>query len=84
MFVSRLDSNVSSGDLGEYLRHTFGSAEKFVIDEQLVRSGDYRSYRVEIRLELLDSFLCPANWPQDVLVKKFRFFRSRQSTAERD
>lgn len=84
VFVSRLDSGVSSEDLSDYLKHTFGGTEKYVIDEQLVRSGDYRSYSVEIRLDLLDSFLSPANWPQDVLVKKFRFFRSRQSTPGRD
>lgn len=75
VLISRLDNNVTSEDLVEYMRTTFGNTENYNIEEQKVRSGDYKSYRVEVRVELLDEILCPSNWPEDVLVKKFRFFR---------
>lgn len=76
IFVSRLDTRVSKEDLTGYLRATFGATEIFVVEEQRVKSGDYRSYRVEANLELLDRLLCADNWPENVLVRKFRFPRS--------
>lgn len=76
VLVSRLDKNVSADDLKEYLLATFGTGEEFVIEEQTVRSGEYRSFRVEIKLDSLDSLMTPSNWPVGVVVKKFRFFRS--------
>lgn len=82
IFVSRLDINVTSQDLLDYMKGTFGSNENFVIEEQNVRSGDYRSYRVELRVELLDDVLSPSKWPENILLKKFRFFRSRTSTSK--
>lgn len=73
VFVSRLDGKVTSEYLLEYLQSTFGATEAFMIEEQKVRSGDYRSYRVEARVELLDRLLCADNWPEGILVKRFRF-----------
>lgn len=77
IYVGRLDMQVSKDDLLSYLRSTFGDDESFTLQEQKVRSGDYRSFRVEARLDLLDKLLCASNWPEDILVKKFRFFRQR-------
>lgn len=77
IYIGRLDKQVSEDALRSYLRSTFGDAEDFSIHEQKVRSGDYRSFRVEARLELLDDLLCSSNWPENILVKKFRFFRQR-------
>lgn len=82
IFVSRLDLNVTSQDLLDYMKGTFGGNENFVIEEQSVRSGDYKSYRVELRVELLDDVLSPSKWPENILLKKFRFFRSRTSTSK--
>lgn len=79
ILVGRLDKSVTMDNLREYLLSTFGSGENFAIEEQMVKSGDYRSYRVETRLELLGQLLCPSSWPENVLVKKFRFFRSREA-----
>lgn len=81
IFVSRIDKQVSAGDLQDYLRSTFGPAENFLIEEQTVRSGDYRSYRVQARLDLLKQLLEPSNWPENVLVKRFRFFRRSRADA---
>lgn len=73
VLVSRLDGTVTSEYLLEYLQSTFGATETFNIEEQKVRSGDYRSYRVEARVELLDRLLCADSWPEGVLVRRFRF-----------
>lgn len=81
VFVSRLDRTVSTDDLHEYLRSTFGADETFKLEEQTVKSGDYRSYRVEASLDLLDRLLDPAYWPENVYIKKFRFFRPRVSAS---
>lgn len=81
MLVSRLDKSVSSDDLQGYLKATFGDTETFSIEEQTVRSGDYRSFKVELKVDLLDDFLCPSKWPQGVMVKKFRFFHRRRTPA---
>lgn len=81
VFVSRLDRSVSTDDLHEYLKSTFGVSESFKVEEQTVKSGDYRSYRVEARLDLLDNLLDPSHWPENVYVKKFRFFRARPPTS---
>lgn len=77
VFVSRLDKDVSAEDLTNYLSSTFGKEEKFVVEEQKVRSGDYRSYRVEGKYDLLEELLTPSNWPENILIKKFRFFQRR-------
>lgn len=82
IFVSRVDRQVSADDLQDYMKLTFGPAEVFLIEEQNVRSGDYRSYRVQARLDLLERLLEPSSWPENVLVKKFRFFRPRTSTTK--
>lgn len=76
IFVSRLDTRVSEEDLTDYLHATFGATESFVVEEQRVRSGDYRSYRVEADLGLLDRLLCADSWPENVFVRRFRFPRS--------
>lgn len=88
IFVSKLDGGVSSEILLEYMQTTFGVNENFTIVEQTVRSGDYKSFRVEARVELLKQLLSASNWPENVLVKKFRFPRStfpvsRQSDSNR-
>lgn len=77
VFVSRLDKDVSAEDLTKYLSSTFGKEEKFVVEEQKVRSGDYRSYRVEGKYDLLEDLLTPSNWPENIFIKKFRFFQRR-------
>lgn len=87
VLVSRLDRGVSVEYLRDYLSSTFGDSETFVIEEQTVRSGDYKCFRVEIKLDLLDMVLNPDNWPVNIYVKRFRFFRAgaavrgRQSTS---
>lgn len=75
ILVGRLDLGVAKEDLTDYLKSTFGDTECFLVEEQKVRSGEYRSFRVEARLDLLEKLLCPTNWPEGVLIKKFRFFR---------
>lgn len=80
VFVSKLDRGVSADDLLKYIQETFGAGDVFGIDEQTVRSGDYTSYRVEIKADRLGDFLSPSNWPEGVLIKKFRFFRVQQSS----
>lgn len=82
IFVSRLDKRVTPEDLLDYLHSTFGVAETFSIEEQKVRSQDYRSYRVEAKAELLDQLLCASNWPENVPVKKFRFPRPSQPVSK--
>lgn len=82
VFVSRLDGRVSAEDLLDYLHSTFDPHESFRVEEQPVKSGDYRSFRVEARVDLLDRLLCAANWPQNVFVKRFRFFQRRFSTSK--
>lgn len=82
IFVSRLDKHVSTDDLTGYLQTTFGAAETFTVEEQKVRSGDYRSFRVEVRLELLDRLLCANNWPENILIKKFRFPRAGMQASK--
>lgn len=77
ILVSKLDKSVSASDLEEYLHATFGQNEEFVVEEQTVRSGDYKSFRVETKLQNLEELLMSSNWPQNVLVKRFRFFRQR-------
>lgn len=81
VLVGRLDKNVSASDLRTYLLSTFGTSEEFVIEEQTVKSGEYRSFRVEAKLDSLGSLMTPSNWPVGVIVKKFRFFRSRPPGA---
>lgn len=82
VFVSRLDGRVSAEDLLVYLHSTFDPHECFRIEEQPVKSGDYRSFRVEARVDLLDRLLCAANWPENVFVKRFRFFQRRFSASK--
>lgn len=77
VLVGRLDMSVTAEGLLGYLVATFGPADHFHIEEQTVRSGEYRSFRVEARLDYLDELLTPSNWPENVVVKKFRFFRKR-------
>lgn len=81
IFVSRLDKQVTADDLHLYLTSTFGSDHVFVVEEQTVRTGEYRAFRVQAKLELLSDLLSSSNWPENVLIKKFRFFRSRTATA---
>lgn len=83
IFVGRLDNQVTSEDLDLYLRSTFGKDLDYKIEEQTVRTRDYKAYRVEADLELIDELLSPSNWPENVLIKKFRFFRPRPSTPNK-
>lgn len=82
ILVGRLDLKVTTDDLKDYLKSTFGETECFLVEEQKVRSGEYRSFRVEARLDILGELLCHSNWPEGVLVKKFRFFRSRAPVSQ--
>lgn len=82
ILVGRLGLHVTADDLKDYMKATFGDAECFLVEEQKVRSGDYRSFRVEGPLDLLDGLLCSSNWPEGVLVKKFRFFRVKTSGSQ--
>lgn len=78
IFVSRLAVTVSEDDLSDYLTSAFGPAEKFFIEKQVVRSGDYNSFRVEARADLVEKLLDPEVWPVNVMVGKFRFYRPRK------
>lgn len=77
VFVGRLAVHVTESDLTEYLQATFGTENRFIVEKLIVRSGDYNSFRVEMDVELLDRVYCADNWPEDVVVKRFRFFRSK-------
>lgn len=78
ILVSRLEIGVTAEDLKSYLLDTFAPEDSFSIEEQKVRTGDYKSFRVEASLDCLDALLTASNWPDGVFVKKFRFFRRRQ------
>lgn len=77
--VSRLSLETTVSDLEVYLRSTFGVGEEFTIEKMTVRSNNYTCFRIETRLELLESLLDPQNWPEGSRVKRFRFFRSSHS-----
>lgn len=81
VFVSKLDRQVTADDLHLYLKSTFGNDQDFVVEEQKVRTGEYRAFRVRAGLELLSDLLSSSNWPEGVLIKKFHFFRSRPTAS---
>lgn len=57
-------------DLENYLQKTFGDNENFKIIELSVKSGDYKSFRVDVRPELQNDILNPQNWAKDIVIKK--------------
>lgn len=81
IYVGKLDPSVTGDDLLAYLKSTFGLEETFTLEEQKVKSGDYRAFKVEARLDLLGQLLCAANWPEEIVVKRFRFPHRKTSTS---
>lgn len=73
--VRKLDISVTEEDLYDHLKSTFGQTEQFKIEKLTVKSGDYASYRIEFRADLLEDVLNASNWPEDIEVRRFNFFR---------
>lgn len=76
VFVGRLAADTAVEDLLDFLKGTFGRSD-FEIEKLVVRSGSYSSFRVETDVELLDRIFSADNWPEGIVIKKFRFFRSK-------
>ena len=81
IYVGKLDPSVTGDGLLAYLKSTFGLDETFTLEEQKVKLGDYRAFRVEARLDLLGQLLGAANWPEEIVVKRFRFPLRKTSTS---
>lgn len=75
IFLSRIDKEVTVADITEHLTSVFDENENFQIEEIAVRSGDYKRFEISSRPEIEKELLDPSNWPNDVIVKKFGFFR---------
>lgn len=82
VFVSRLDGSVTADILLDYLHTTFGPTEEFLIEEQTIRSGDYRGFRVEAGADLRDQLLSEKNWPENIFIKRFRFPRPNPQASK--
>lgn len=78
IFVSRVSLEVNEEDINEYLKNTFGHDNKFITTRIDVRSGEYAAFKVCANKTLEDNLLNPYNWPEDILVKKYTFFRSQR------
>lgn len=48
----------------QYLKETFGSNAIFIIEKINVRSGDYTSFKIDSREELLEKLLDSSSWPE--------------------
>lgn len=77
--VRKLNEHVTEDDLKDYLECTFGKTEKFKIEKLTVKSGDYVSFKVEARADLLDKLLDPSNWPEEVEVKQFFRYEEKRN-----
>lgn len=77
--IRNLENNVQSSDLLEYLKQTFGPSNSFNVEELKVRSGDYSSFKIVIKSDLLPEVLNPINWPEGVEVREFTFRNQRNT-----
>lgn len=82
VLISKVSLDIDSKDLKDYLHNTFGPEERFAIEPLVVKSGEYKSFKVMTRRVLEDALLNPQNWPENIEVKKFSFFRPQQSWSK--
>lgn len=81
--VKNLENNITKEDLLEYLKQVFGTTHSYNIEELNVRSGDYTSFKIVLKKELLREVLNPRNWPEGVEVREFQFFRHYNRNTSR-
>ena len=79
LFVSKISLEVNETDLLEYLNKNFGPNEKFKVEKVAVKSEEYNAYKITARKELEDNLLNANNWPENISINKFTFFRPQQS-----
>ncbi|CAG9762186.1 unnamed protein product [Ceutorhynchus assimilis] len=78
IFVRKLSNDVSKDNL-RYLHDVFDNEEEFTLGELNSKSEDYKCFKIVANNDLETSILDPKNWPIDVEIKKFQFFRHNRS-----
>lgn len=76
IFVSKISLEIAELDLVEYLKNNFGHEQKFTVESLEVKSGEYKAFKIMANKNLEDNLLNPNNWPENIIIKKFTFFRA--------
>lgn len=79
--VGHLSLDVNEDDIRDHLLTLFPN-ENFTFEKLQVKSGQYNSFRIEMKIDLVEKILDPSLWPQKVVVKRFRFFRPKKQCDE--
>lgn len=78
IFVSKISLEIADSDLVEYLKNNFGDDQKFTVETLEVKSGEYKAFKIIANKNLEENLLNPNNWPENIIIKKFTFFRAHQ------
>lgn len=73
LYVGRVNKTVNKEDIKQYLSKKFSNVE-FTI-ENLNSKGPFSSFRIGFDFQHLEMVNKPEVWPQEVRVRKFRFFQ---------
>lgn len=77
IYVGHLCLDVRENDIKDHLLSFFPN-QSFSFEQLQVKSGQYSSFRIEIDVDLVEKILDPSVWPEKVVVKRFRFFRTKK------
>ena len=78
-FLSNIDKGVALADIQDHLKTVFGVSESFKIEEVPARSEEIKSFKITSKPEIQTRLLDHNNWPSEVVVRKFGFFRGTHS-----
>ena len=76
LFVGRVDLNVKSQDISDYVLDSFG-VNVLDIEKLDIASKSYNAFKISINLSDRDTLFKPDDWPQGIIINKFYSKRSR-------
>lgn len=81
LYVGRVTKGTTEHQVGQYLKKILPGRE-FVVEALPVNdNANSVSFKVGPDISLLDELNKPENWPKDVVVRRYNFFRSRNKPS---
>ena len=86
LYVGKTAIGTTSDMVTKYLKEKFPDANVTVEELHAREVSDKnnfktKSFKVGIDYELLDAMQNPNTWPENIIVRRFRFFRDQQSIS---
>lgn len=77
IYIGKVKATVTADKVEEYIKAKIPGKEFTV--EELQSKGLNKAYKIGVDFNIIKDFLNPDFWPKGIIVKRFQFFRRRNT-----